>query len=199
MRYAVIERVPKVAQLLGAAFYEDRLSNLCMSWIGDQVAAVRDRATTNLSVLSTVFGPAWAVANLIPKLKALASRKSYLYRMTCLSTCLDLCPILGRDGATQNLVPIVLSLLSDPVPNVRFHLSKVLGLMAPQLPADTTRKLILPALDRLSGDADSDVAYFAMQSVKAVNDTLAGGTTTAAGGGTGAAAGSVSPNGARQS
>lgn len=37
VRLAIIEYIPLLASQLGVEFFDDKLGNLCMNWLGDQV------------------------------------------------------------------------------------------------------------------------------------------------------------------
>ncbi len=79
---AVIENIPLLASQLGVAFFDEKLSNLCMSWLGDVVYSIREAATTNLKKLIEVFGVDWAKSALIPKVVEMSKNSNYLYRLT---------------------------------------------------------------------------------------------------------------------
>jgi serine/threonine-protein phosphatase 2A regulatory subunit A len=79
---AVIENIPLLARQLGVAFFDEKLSNLCMSWLGDVVFSIREAATTNLKKLIEVFGVDWAKTSLIPKIVEMSKNPNYLFRMT---------------------------------------------------------------------------------------------------------------------
>jgi serine/threonine-protein phosphatase 2A regulatory subunit A len=68
----------------GVTFFNEKLSGLCMAWLGDPVFSIREAATSNLKKLIQVFGVDWAKQNMIPKVIALAQHTNYLYRMTTL-------------------------------------------------------------------------------------------------------------------
>lgn len=82
VRLAIIENIPLLASQLGVDFFNEKLSGLCMTWLGDSVFSIREAATSNLEKLVKVFGPEWAKKNIIPKIVALANHTNYLYRMT---------------------------------------------------------------------------------------------------------------------
>jgi serine/threonine-protein phosphatase 2A regulatory subunit A len=63
-------------------FFDEKLSNLCMSWLGDTVFSIREAATQNLKKLTEVFGVEWASDAIIPKVMAMGQHPNYLYRMT---------------------------------------------------------------------------------------------------------------------
>ena len=64
------------------AFFDEQLSNLCMSWLGDIVFSIREAATVNLKKLIDVFGVEWARQAIVPRVVAMATHPNYLYRMT---------------------------------------------------------------------------------------------------------------------
>lgn len=82
MRLAIIEYIPLLASQLGVKFFDEKLSTLCMSWLGDTVFSIREAATQNLKKLTEVFGVDWASEAIIPKVMAMGQHPNYLYRMT---------------------------------------------------------------------------------------------------------------------
>ena len=49
-------------------FFDEKLSTLCMSWLGDTVFSIREAATQNLKKLTEVFGVEWASEAIIPQM-----------------------------------------------------------------------------------------------------------------------------------
>ena len=82
VRLAIIEYIPLLASQLGVEFFDEKLSTLCMSWLGDTVFSIREAATKNLKKLTEVFGVDWANEAIIPKVMAMGQHPNYLYRMT---------------------------------------------------------------------------------------------------------------------
>lgn len=82
VRLAIIEYIPLLASQLGVKFFDEKLSSLCMGWLGDTVFSIREAATHNLKKLTEVFGVEWASEAIIPKVMAMGSHPNYLYRMT---------------------------------------------------------------------------------------------------------------------
>lgn len=79
---AIIEYIPLLASQLGMKFFDEQLSELCMSWLGDAVFSIREAATLNLKKLSEVFGVDWANNSIIPKVTEMGQHPNYLHRMT---------------------------------------------------------------------------------------------------------------------
>lgn len=82
VRQAIIEYIPLLATQLGRPFFDEQLSTLCLSWLGDTVFSIREAATINLKKLTEVFGVEWAKNVIVPKVLAMANHPNYLYRMT---------------------------------------------------------------------------------------------------------------------
>lgn len=82
VRQAIIEYIPLLATQLGVAFFDEKLGNLCMSWLADPVFSIREAATVNLRKLTEVFGAEWAASALLPHVIAQANDENYLHRLT---------------------------------------------------------------------------------------------------------------------
>ena len=65
----------------------------------------------------------------------------------------------------KTILPILTSLVSDPVPNVRFNVAKILLSIYPQVPKRVAANEILTSLRNLVKDTDSDVKFFAKEAV----------------------------------
>lgn len=189
MRQAIIEYIPLLANQLGVQFFDEQLGNLCMSWLGDNVYSIREAATVNLKRLTEVFGVEWARNAIVPKVLQMGGHPNYLYRMTTifaitvrysLRIFLDghaelrphgfhlqsLAPSLTTEVIRENVLGTVLSLVTDPIPNIRFNVAKALEVLAVTLAAspegkDLAHGRIVPAVQTLRSDSDPDVRYFA--------------------------------------
>lgn len=82
VRLAIIEYIPLLASQLGVQFFDEKLSTLCMGWLGDTVFSIREAATHNLQKLTEVFGVEWASEAIIPRVMQMGNHPNYLYRMT---------------------------------------------------------------------------------------------------------------------
>ena len=84
IRLAIIEYIPLLAKQFGPDFFEEKLLDLCMSWLRDLVFSIREAATINLKKLAEVFGPEWAKNVIIPRVLKMTMDENYLHRMTTL-------------------------------------------------------------------------------------------------------------------
>ena len=217
-----------------AVLLDERLASACIEWLRDDVAAVRDAAALNLHALARLLGPKWTEDVAVPRVVEVAHHKSYLRRVTALKAARYLCDAVSSRALAQVLLPAVLDLADDRVPNVRFNAAKALPDLAARLrglpkpkeekrqrhrrdpgvgdkrerqflsPSDdddedlnlvgdlqgqglkTTRRPpadasfshlveshILPRLDHLLNDDDTDVRAFANDARRLINDTMA--------------------------
>ena len=84
VRLAIIEHVPLLASQLGVQFFDEKMSNLCMTWLGDTVFSIREASTLNLKKVIEVFGADWANETIVPRVMKMSEHPNYLYRMTTL-------------------------------------------------------------------------------------------------------------------
>lgn len=171
VRLAIIERVALLALQLGKKFFEenDRLIDLCISWLGDCVFSIREAAITNLKRLTEIFGVDWAKTHIVPQVLEMYDKSTnYLLRMTALHAIGVLSQVVGVETVEKMFLPIVTDRASrDPVPNVRFCSAKTLNLVIPFVGHDVREAKIRPCLMTLadSNEKDTDVNYFAQQAL----------------------------------
>lgn len=156
VRLAIIKYIPLLASQLGVKFFDEKLSTLCMSWLGDTVFSIREAATQNLKKLTEVFGVDWASEAIIPKVMAMGQHPNYLYRMTtcfaitvsssdfcCESVLIGkvLAPAINLAVIESSILPMMDRLVSDDIPNIRFNVAKSYSVLIDvlrRLPTDRT-------------------------------------------------------------
>lgn len=171
IRLAIIERIALLATQLGKQFFEEneKLGDLCISWLGDCVFSIREAAITNLKKLTEIFGVDWAKIHIVPQiLKMYDDSTNYLLRMTALHAIGVLSQVVGVETVEDMFLPVVTDRASrDPVPNVRFCSAKTLNLVIPYVRHDVRESKIRPCLMTLvdANEKDTDVNYFAQQAL----------------------------------
>jgi serine/threonine-protein phosphatase 2A regulatory subunit A len=164
VRLAVIQHMPLLLNQVSAAFFGDKFTDMCLAWLSDPVFAVRCAAVDNLKVLHTRLGESWTCTCVIPKLETLTSNKSYLLRLTGLHAIQALSSCLSVSNAEKHLIPRVLHLAKDPVPNIRMNCARALLTLLKVLPASNSfRQVVVENLAELSSDSDRDVKAAAAQ------------------------------------
>ncbi|KAH8120343.1 ARM repeat-containing protein [Phellopilus nigrolimitatus] len=178
VRQAIIEYIPLLATQLGRAFFDEQLGNLCLSWLGDNVFSIREAATVNLKKLTEVFGVEWSKNTIVPKVLAMGSHPNYLFRMTTVLAITTMAPSLNLDVIKDPVLQTLLSLVTDPIPNIRFNVAKSLEVLvttygsAPEGQVLAKEKIV-PAVQSLQNDSDADVRYFANRALERTMATVA--------------------------
>lgn len=99
-------------------------------------------------------------------------------------------PALSVDLIRSSVLPVVLSLSNDRIPNIRFNVAKALETLSIRLGSpfcnstisgqgqsggkELLRTDLLPALDKLVGDKDADVRFFAEKGRNVAEGFLSG-------------------------
>eukprot|EP00002_Diphylleia_rotans_P005613 TRINITY_DN1478_c0_g1_i3.p1 TRINITY_DN1478_c0_g1~~TRINITY_DN1478_c0_g1_i3.p1 ORF type:complete len:578 (-),score=107.76 TRINITY_DN1478_c0_g1_i3:868-2601(-) len=131
IRLAIIEHTPVLANQLGTKFFDEKLNNLCMNWLGDSVSAIREAAAINLKALSEGFGADWARANIIPKVMIISQHPNYLFRMATLHAVKALASVMGPEICATTFVPLLTRMAGDTVANIRFNVAKSFHVLLP--------------------------------------------------------------------
>jgi len=158
--------LPLLAAQLGAAFFDDKLSAMCIGWLRDCVYAIREAAITNLRKLIDVFGVEWGLQHVVPQVLEAHTHTNYLYRMTVLYAIVSMAPAVGPTVVASTLLPMTLHLANDAVPNVRFNAAKTLRQLTPMIEPGLLIERVKPCLTTLADDPDADVSYFAVQALQ---------------------------------
>jgi serine/threonine-protein phosphatase 2A regulatory subunit A len=161
IRLAIIHQIPLLAKQLGKDFFTDKLSSICVNWLGDDIATIRDAATTNLKELTSLFGTEWACDNLIPHIDEIRHNSSYLRRLTAVQACARMAGEMDPAIAQIEVLPILLEMATDPVPNIRFNVAQSLGNLGSIYDVTTYDQQVLPVLSLLQEDLDRDVRFYA--------------------------------------
>lgn len=159
---AIIEYTPLLAEQLGVEFFNKELVPLVMRWLWDPVWAIRDAAAQKLVNLGEVFGPEWLETEIVPKIVGLDPQANYLMRLTSLLAMKTLTPALSAKCLRESVLPFVLDMFNDPVPNIRFNCAKTLQAISTSLGGQdaTIKDTIVPVLKKHAEDNDVDVRFF---------------------------------------
>ena len=178
VRLAIIELIPVLAKQLGKEYFGDKLCALCMTWLDDTVYSIRRAATENLLRLAELFGEDWATENILPQVDRMRNHKNYLHRTTALYALQVLVRCLSLGAIEKSVMPMVLQMADDAVPNIRFIAAKTLqavaercqGLSDPthSYAASTAAAEISAALSKLVLDQDRDVKFYAASAINGI-------------------------------
>jgi len=174
IRLAIIQHIPLLAKQLGKDFFSEKLSSLCVTWLGDDISSIRQAAATNLKELTAVFGSEFAINFLLPSIADIRQHNSYLRRLTAVRACALMATEMEPQTARTELLPMVLEMANDAVPNIRFNVAKGLQMMAPICGREVCDSQIRPVLALLVEDPDRDVRFFAVEAIKSLDKEFGG-------------------------
>ena len=165
IRLAILELSPLLARNLDHEVFITELLPVIIRWLSDPVFKVREAASTvAIPEISRILGTKILNENILPEIIALSSNSNYLFRISALMAAGGLAE-LENIAEPKTILPILTSLVSDPVPNVRFNVAKILLSIYPQVPKRVAANEILTSLRNLVKDTDSDVKFFAKEAV----------------------------------
>jgi len=162
VRSQIIGHIPVLARQMNATYFDQNLLELCVKWLSDRVYSIREAASKNLTSLTEVYGKEWTKSKIIPRVIDLKNNPHYLYRLTSIRAAEVLIPVLDNESSFGTLLPLILSLATDNVPNVRFGVAKALERLKIEDAAGSTRA----CLTALLKDKDYDVVYFAKKALR---------------------------------
>jgi serine/threonine-protein phosphatase 2A regulatory subunit A len=173
IRLAIIQQIPLLAKQLGKDFFTDKLSSICVNWLGDDIATIRDAATMNLKELTGIFGTEWACEHLLPHIDDIRHHSSYLRRLTAVQACARMAVEMDPAIAQIEVLPLLLEMATDTVPNIRFNVAQSLGSIAFICDVSTYQQQILPVLSLLQEDMDRDVRFYADKAAAKMEEDFA--------------------------
>lgn len=172
IRLAIIKHIPLLAKQLGIEFFSDKLASLCIGWLGDDIATIRSAAAENLKELVELFGTAWATEYILPSVEEIRHHESYLRRLTAVQACGQMSAVLESSVVISEVLPLMLELALDDVPNIRFNVAKALETVGFACGEDVYNAKVRPVLEVLMEDQDQDVRYFAEKASKFLEEKL---------------------------
>ncbi|EEC44256.1 predicted protein [Phaeodactylum tricornutum CCAP 1055/1] len=173
IRMAIIQLIPLLAKQLGQEFVSEKLASLCVEWLGDDIATIRQAAASNIKDLTALFGTTWATEFLLPSIVDIRENESYLRRLTALQACSMMATEMDSDSARIEILPLILEMATDLVPNIRFNVAKELQSMAHACGISAYESQVLPVLNMLLEDEDRDVRFYAEKAATALDETFA--------------------------
>lgn len=156
---AVFELIGEMSKLFGKEVFQKQLEGLFLSYLSNTAASVRDMGVRKSRELAEKFKGDWIMTTFIPKVNEIynVDKQGYNYRMCCLSSLQQIVPFITKEQVAQQVVPIFLKAMKDPIPNVRFTVAKIILKCKSQLDAGIVASQIAPVLKEMTSDPDRDV------------------------------------------
>ena len=122
-----------LAKQLGESFFNEKLTPICIAWLSDPFFSIRESAVNNLKSLTELFSIQWADKNVIPKLLSLHVEVNYLHRQTPIAGIRVLTPVVTPEIVQKKFLPVLQTLATDKVPNIRMSVCKAMQAIAPSV------------------------------------------------------------------
>ena len=137
-----------------------QITPLIGNWLQDSVFKVREEICQTLPEIIRVVKNDSFRDEIVGLLMRLNYSPTYLIREAALLAVQYICDVIPQEIISEKLLPSVLLIASDPVPNVRILAAKTLGKMKDFADSRGTSQINL-CLKLLANDADPDVKFFA--------------------------------------
>ena len=162
IRLKVVESLPQVAEMLGVRGFNEHAAELMIKGAEDSVYGVRDATLEAFKQISSMFGDDWVKAKVLPLVQELARSPVFSKRMTALSAMNKFGELIGG----KEFFGIMEMLAADVVPNIKFNVAKSIRNNCKKIKGQNFGKI----LDKLKGDNDFDVRFYAEEATKAIDN-----------------------------
>eukprot|EP00696_Hemimastix_kukwesjijk_P006404 gnl/Hemi2/18109_TR5984_c0_g1_i3.p1 gnl/Hemi2/18109_TR5984_c0_g1~~gnl/Hemi2/18109_TR5984_c0_g1_i3.p1 ORF type:complete len:469 (-),score=132.32 gnl/Hemi2/18109_TR5984_c0_g1_i3:126-1532(-) len=161
-RKYLARELPKLVKLYNASDVYSKLTTLAIRLCVDSVSRVRHEAYTSLAAIFDALKdkPEWKKEFGI-KLAAFALQNSYQDRLIFVGACSHFLETCTGPAFETELLPRLLVLAKDKVPNVRLALARFMSEKLMSAANFGSNRELLATLGALKNDSDWDVSYFA--------------------------------------
>jgi len=176
IKLSVVEQYPALAKQLGEQFFTEKLVQICLNWLNDNVYSIRMAAIDNFKELTKIFGSAWCERNVLKKLLEMRLEQNYLYRLTTLFGIAELSEVLNMQFVKKSFIPVLQQTSKDKIPNIRMNVAKTIHKIRKKLYSAQVTQVesqidqeLIQILNDLKGDEDDDVKFFTRKAFTDIN------------------------------
>ena len=127
----------------------------------DEIYQVRTATATSIKKLCKHFGDDWTTSRFVPQLTTLWDKaESYVEKTVVMYAFRALAFVAKGDVLMEQLLPRVIEGCKDNTPNVKFISVQTLQELTPNLDDMTKKNQVIPLLEEMQRDPDSDVQYY---------------------------------------
>ena len=166
VRYGITQFFPKFAEVFGKDLYLDKLEKVSLDLLIDSVYKIREQSMMNLVDLKKTLGTDWFERICKEKIREFARSDKCGIRQQAIFMTKIIYKDIETDVLNKDLIPVIVGLKDDIVPNIKFNIAKLLD----ELSQILSREIIFiskSALENMrDNDADDDVKYFSEKTLK---------------------------------
>lgn len=164
VRLLCVDLIPTLGGSLGLQFFNDNLQEIIVTCWTDSIAQIRRCVAECMAKLIKIFGGDWASDFAVPKFRQSMGNSNYLHRENVLYAIQLFAKEAGSPMAQQTLLPLVLTLCEDPVPNVLITAAITCEVLVPFVD-ESGKASLSKALQPLTTHSDPDVAEFSRKAM----------------------------------
>ncbi|CAB0006223.1 unnamed protein product [Nesidiocoris tenuis] len=162
VRYMVADKFTELQVAVGPEITRAELVSALQSLLKDSEAEVRAAAANKVrdfcQALDPVYREGLIMSNILPYVKELVTDPNQHV----------LAQVCGSEITANLMLPTVVTMASDSVPNVRFNVAKTLQKISNVLDQNSISAHVKPVLEKLNGDEDVDVKHFASEAMAVI-------------------------------
>ena len=166
VRYGIAQFFPKFAEIFGKDLYHDKLEKVSLDLLSDNVYKIREQSMLNLVDLKKALGNEWFVKTCKEKIREFSRSDSCHIRLQSIFMIKIIYKDIDSDILNKDLLPVIIGLKDDSVPNIKFNIAKLLDELSDTL----SREIVFigkSALESMrDNDSDEDVKYFSEKALK---------------------------------
>lgn len=156
VRYVVAEKYAPLQAALGPDVSKSELVPMLVRLLQDPEAEVRTQAGLRLPDIGVNMTSAdrqvVLTTNILPHVTQLCADTSQHVRAAVASVLVSLCPVLGKEGTVQHLIPLFVRLLKDEQSEVRLNVVQKLDVLQATIGMEQVATHIIPEIVALAED-----------------------------------------------
>jgi serine/threonine-protein phosphatase 2A regulatory subunit A len=161
IRLAIVNFMPKLAPMIGCDLFTIKLQQVLINLLMDSVFTIREAAADSLIKLAKdSYTQVWLQDIFTEELRSFSRHERFMIRIQTVHFIMKLREEVSKETLNKNFVEVLLLLIEDPVPNIRFNVCKAIEAVYPKLTPGNKIKCE-QAVKKMESDKDFDVQYFA--------------------------------------
>ena len=134
----------------------------------DPVFTIRETALQSMIEISkTTMSSEWLLKIMLAKISELSKNERFMIRIQAIHFINRMAPEVTKEVLSKQFAEVLISLADDPVPNIRFNVSKSIESLYHKLSAGGKFK-VEGSIKKMCGDADFDCQYFARKCMERI-------------------------------
>ena len=160
---------PKLAEFIDRDTFTQNIEATLVGMMIDPVFTIREQSAVALIQLSkNLFDQVWLERVIEPKLEELARHERFMLRIQTIHLINQLKENVDAEFANRQFARHLCSLAEDPVPNIRFNVSKAIGGCYASFDVSNKQKARTALEKMASEDTDFDSKFYAQKTLEEI-------------------------------